>query len=119
MSGCLNRVTLIGHLGGDPEQRTTQAGAPVVTFSLATSQNWKDPESGEKRERTEWHRVVVFNPGLLKIAAQFLKKGSKALIEGELRTRKWTDSQGNEQSTPEVLLPAYGGQILLLDRPVS
>ncbi|SIS85233.1 single-stranded DNA-binding protein [Insolitispirillum peregrinum] len=115
MSGCLNRVTLIGYLGGDPEQRTTQAGEAVVSFTLATTDSWKDRNSGEKRDRTEWHRVVVFNSGLVKVAGQYLKKGSKAFVEGELRTRRWTDQNGTERFATEVIL----SQLLLLDRAGS
>jgi single-strand DNA-binding protein len=112
----LNKVTLIGHLGGDPEIRRTQAGMPIANFSMATSERWKDKATGEKRERTEWHRIVIFNEGLAKIAEQYLKKGSKVYIEGAMQTRKWTDQQGVERYSTEVVLKQFDSKLVLLDR---
>ena len=103
MSGYLNRVQLIGNLGHDPEVRLTQAGKKIVTLSIATSESWNDAQSGERRERTEWHRVVIFNEGLAKIAEKFLTKGAKVLIEGKLATSKWKDSDGNDRYTTEIV----------------
>src|SRR5271165_1554353 len=102
MSGSLNRTTLIGNLGSDPETRVTQSGQRIVSFSVATTESWKDAQSGERRERTEWHRVVIFNEGLAKIAEKYLTKGAKVLIEGKLATNKWKDSDGNDRYTTEV-----------------
>ncbi len=113
MSG-LNKATLIGNLGKAPEVRTTASGQRVVTFSLATSETWKDRTTGEKKERTEWHNVVVFNDGLGKVAEQYLKKGSKAYVEGQIRTRKWQDQSGQDRWTTEIVLGAYQGEIILL-----
>lgn len=107
---------LIGHLGGDPEIRHTQDGRAVATFSLATSERWTDKATGEKRERTEWHRIVVFNEHLIKGPLPYLKKGSKAYIEGSLGTRKYTDKAGIERSITEVVLKVFNGTIVLLDR---
>lgn len=110
----LNKVTLIGHLGKDPEMRTTQAGKQVANFSLATSEEWKDKATGEKRSVTQWHNVVIFNEALAKVAAQYLKKGSKVYIEGQLQTRKWQDNNGNDKYTTEVVLQAFNGTLILL-----
>lgn len=112
----LNRATLIGHLGKDPELRRTNSGNPVVSFSLATSESWRDKQTGERREKTEWHNIVIFNEHLAKIAEQYLKKGSKVYLEGKLQTRKWQDQSGADRWTTEIVLAAFGGQILLLDR---
>jgi single-strand DNA-binding protein len=112
----LNRVQLIGHLGADPEIRRTQDGRPIANFTLATSERWNDKATGEKRERTEWHRIVVFSEGLAKVVEQYCKKGSKIYVEGKLATRKWTDQQNVERYTTEVVLQGYDGQLLLLDR---
>lgn len=109
----VNKVTLIGNLGRDPEVRHTQAGDPVVTLNLATSDVWKD-RSGERKERTEWHRVVIFNPHLCKIAEQYLRKGSTCYIEGSLQTRKWADSSGVDKFTTEVVLQKFNGELVLL-----
>ena len=114
MSGSLNRATLIGNLGADPEARTTQSGQRIVTFSVATTESWKDT-SGERRERTEWHRVVIFNEGLAKIAEKYLTKGAKVFVEGKLATRKWQDQQGNDRYTTEIQLSPYTGTLTFLD----
>ena len=115
MSGSLNKVTLIGNLGRDPEIRATQNGDKIVQLSIATSDKWKDRNSGEPRERTEWHRVVIFNEPLGKIAEQYLKKGSTVYIEGQLQTRKWTDQQsGQEKFTTEIVLQKFRGELTLL-----
>jgi single-strand DNA-binding protein len=115
MAGSVNKVILIGNLGRDPEVRSLNDGSPVVTLSLATSENWKDKASGERRERTEWHRVVIFNENLAKVAENYLKKGAKVYIEGQLQTRKWTDKDGNEKYTTEVVLQRYRGELTMLD----
>lgn len=112
----LNRVSLIGHLGRDPEIRRSQAGDPIANLSIATSENWTDKRTGEKREQTEWHRVVIFNEQLAGIAEKYLKKGSKVFIEGKLVTRKWTDKDNNERYTTEITLNAFNSRLLLLDR---
>jgi single-strand DNA-binding protein len=116
MSGSVNKVILVGHLGKDPESKATNDGRKVVWFSIATSDRWTDKDSGEKRERTEWHQVVIFNEGLGDIALKYMHKGSKAYVEGELRTRKWTDQGGTERYRTEVVLAQYRGQLCLLDR---
>ena len=115
MAGSLNKVTLIGHLGKDPDIRTMQSGGKVASFSLATSESWKDKASGERKERTEWHNVVVYNEGLVKVVEQFLKKGSKIYLEGRMETRKWQDKDGNDKYTTEVVLRPFNGEILMLD----
>ena len=115
MSGSVNKVTLVGNLGRDPEIRAMQNGDKIVQLSLATSDRWKDKSTGEQRERTEWHRVVIFNDALGRIAEQYLKKGSTVYIEGQLQTRKWTDQQsGQEKYTTEVVLQRYRGELTLL-----
>ena len=114
MAGSVNKVTLVGNLGRDPEVRTMQDGNKVVNLSLATSERWKDRNSGEQRERTEWHRVVIFNENLARIAEQYLRKGSTCYIEGQLQTRKWTDQHGAEKYTTEVVLQRYRGELTLL-----
>ena len=115
MSGSVNKVTLVGNLGRDPEVRAMQNGDKIVQLSVATSDRWKDKSSGEQRERTEWHRVVIFNDALGKIAEQYLKKGSTVYLEGQLQTRKWTDQQsGQEKYTTEVVLQKYRGELTLL-----
>ena len=116
MSGSLNKVTLIGNLGQDPEVRTMQNGGRVVTLNIATSESWKDGTSGERRERTEWHRVAVFNDGLGKLAEKYLVKGSKVYIEGQIRTRKFQDQLGNDRYSTEIHLTPYNGTITFLDR---
>ncbi|MFN5351326.1 MAG: single-stranded DNA-binding protein [Alphaproteobacteria bacterium] len=115
MVGSLNRVMLIGNLGKEPEVRKTQDGREIVNFSLATNESWRDKATGEKRERTEWHRVVVFNEALVNVAKNFLKKGSKIFLEGTLQTRKWTDSNGQERYTTEVALQGYNCSLNVLD----
>ena len=112
----LNKSLLIGHLGADPEVRRTQDGKPVASFNLATSENWRDKATGEKRQRTEWHRIVIFNEQLVKIAEQYLKKGAKVFIEGAMHTRKYTNAAGHEASATEVVLSAFGSSLVMLDR---
>ena len=111
MAGSVNKVILLGNVGQDPDIRTMQNGKKVCNLSIATSDTWKDKESGEKKEKTEWHRVVVFNEGLVGIVEQYIKKGAKLYIEGSLQTRKWTDDAGNEKYTTEVVLQNYNGRI--------
>ena len=115
MAGSVNKVILIGNLGRDPEVRRLNSGEPVVNFGLATSESWRDKASGERKERTEWHNVVIFNENLAKIAEQYLKKGSKVYLEGQLQTRKYTDKNGAERQTTEVVLQRYRGELTLLD----
>ena len=115
MAGSVNKVILIGNLGRDPEVRQTQDGKPVVNFTLATNESWKDRQTGERRERTEWHRVVIFGEGLADIAQRYLHKGSKVYLEGELRTRKWTDQSGQERYTTEVVLSGFRAALTMLD----
>ena len=115
MAGSVNKVILVGNLGADPDVRSTKDGRPVVNLSIATSENWRDKNSGERREKTEWHRVVVFSEGLCRIAEQYLKKGSKVYVEGQLQTRKWQDDNGNDRYTTEVVLQNYGGVMTMLD----
>ncbi len=115
MAGSLNKVMLIGNLGRDPEVRHTSDNNPVVQLNIATSDVWKDRQSGERRERTEWHRVVIFNEPLGRIAQDYLRKGSKVYIEGQLQTRKWTDQQGQEKYTTEIVLQRFRGEMVLLD----
>ena len=111
----VNRVQLIGNLGRDPEVRTTQSGGRVVTLSIATTESWKDERSGERRERTEWHRVVIFNEGLGKIAERYLEKGAKVYLEGKLTTRKWQDQSGADRYSTEIHLTPYNGVLTFLD----
>jgi len=111
----VNKVILVGNLGKDPEVRRTTAGDPIVNFTLATSENWRDKAPGERKERTEWHRVVIFNEHLAKVAEQYLHKGSKVYVEGQLQTRKWTDKEGNEKYTTEIVLSRFRGELQLLD----
>lgn len=115
MAGSVNKVILIGNLGADPEVRHTQDGRPVVNLRLATSESWRDRQSGERKERTEWHRVVIFNENLAKVAEQYLKKGAKVYVEGQLQTRKYTDQQGQEKYSTEVVLQQYRGELTMLD----
>jgi single-strand DNA-binding protein len=117
MAGSVNKVILVGNLGKDPEVRRTQDGRPIVNFSVATSETWRDKNTSEKREKTEWHRVVIFAEGLCRIAEQYLKKGSKVYLEGQLQTRKWQDKDGAEKYTTEVVLSNFNSQMTLLDRP--
>jgi len=111
MAGSVNKVILLGNLGQDPDIRTMQNGKKVCTFSLATSDSWKDKETGEKKEKTEWHRVVVFNEGLIGVVESYIKKGTKLYLEGSLQTRKWTDDKGVEKYTTEIVIQGYGGRI--------
>ena len=115
MAGSVNKVILVGNLGKDPEVRMTQEGTKIVTFSLATSEQWKDRESQERKERTEWHRVVIFNEKLAEIADKYLRKGAKIYVEGQLQTRKWTDQTGQERYTTELIVPRFRGEITMLD----
>jgi len=115
MAGSVNKVILVGNLGRDPEIRHTQDGTKIAQLSVATSENWKDRQSGERRERTEWHRVVIFNPNLAEIAERFLRKGAKVYLEGQLQTRKWTDQEGKERYTTEIVLPRFRGELTMLD----
>jgi len=119
MAGSVNKVILIGNLGADPEIRRTQDGRPIANLRLATSESWKDKTSGERREKTEWHRVVIFNENLCRIAEQYLKKGSKVYIEGALQTRKWQDQSGQDRYSTEVVLQNFRGELTLLDRAGS
>ena len=114
MAGSVNKVILLGNLGRDPDIRATQDGNKIVNLSIATSERWKDRDSGEQREKTEWHRVVIFNENLARIAEQYLRKGSNVYIEGQLQTRKWTDQQGIEKYTTEVVLSRFKGELTLL-----
>ncbi|OLF74111.1 single-stranded DNA-binding protein [Maricaulis sp. W15] len=115
MAGSVNKVILVGNLGRDPEIRRMNNGDPVVNLSLATSESWRDKSSGERREKTEWHRVVIFNDNLAKVAENYLKKGSKVYVEGQLQTRKWTDQNGQEKYSTEVVLQRFRGELTMLD----
>jgi single-strand DNA-binding protein len=116
MAGSVNKVILIGNLGADPEIRRTQDGRPIANLRLATSESWRDKTTGERKEKTEWHRVVIFNENLCRIAEQYLKKGSKVFIEGQLQTRKWQDQAGQDRYSTEVVLQGFRGELTLLDR---
>jgi single-strand DNA-binding protein len=116
MAGSVNKVTLVGNLGKDPEIRNTQAGMKIVNLAVATSDSWNDKTSGERKEQTEWHRVVIMNDRLADVAEKYLRKGSKVYLEGKLQTRKWTDQAGQEKYTTEVLLGRFGAEMVLLDR---
>mgnify|MGYP001215192994 CR=1 FL=1 len=111
MAGSVNKVILLGNLGQDPDIRTMQNGKKVCNFSIATSESWKDKDTGEKKEKTEWHRVVVFNEGLINVVENYIKKGTKLYVEGSLQTRKWTDDAGTEKYTTEIIIQGYGGRI--------
>jgi single-strand DNA-binding protein len=117
MAGSLNMCCLIGNLGADPEIRRTQSGNAIANLRIATSESWKDKTSGERKEKTEWHRIVIFNENLAKIAEQYLKKGSKIYVQGQLQTRKWTDQQGVERYSTEVVLQGYSATLTMLDTP--
>lgn len=117
MAGSVNKVILVGNLGKDPEIRRTQDGKPIANLTVATSESWRDKSSGERKEKTEWHRVVIFSEGLCKIAEQYLKKGSKVYLEGSLQTRKWQDKDGADKYSTEVVLQAFGGTLTMLDGP--
>jgi single-strand DNA-binding protein len=115
MAGSVNKVILVGNLGKDPEIRRTQDGRPIANLSVATSETWRDKATGERKEKTEWHRVVIFNEGLCKVAEQYLKKGAKVYIEGALQTRKWTDQAGVEKYSTEVVLQGFNSTLTMLD----
>ena len=116
MAGSVNKVILVGNLGRDPESRSFQNGGKVVNLRIATSDSWKDRNSGKRREKTEWHSVAIFNENLANTAERYLRKGSKVYLEGQLQTRKWTDQQGQERYTTEVVLQGFNAQLVLLDR---
>jgi single-strand DNA-binding protein len=115
MAGSVNKVILIGNLGADPEIRRTQDGRPIANLRVATSESWRDKATGERKERTEWHRVVIFNEGLCRIAEQYLKKGAKVYLEGQLQTRKWQDKDGHDRYSTEVVLQGFNSQLTMLD----
>src|ERR1700759_2191099 len=115
MAGSVNKVILVGNLGKDPEVRRMQSGDPVVNLSLATSETWRDKASGERKEKTEWHRVVIFNKNLAEVAEKYLRKGSKVYVEGSLQTRKWTDKDGQEKYSTEIVLQNFRGELTMLD----
>ncbi len=115
MAGSVNKVILVGNLGKDPEIRRTQDGRPIANLSVATSESWRDKATGERKEKTEWHRVVIFNEGLAKVAEQYLKKGAKVYIEGQLQTRKWTDQSGVDKYSTEVVLQGFNSNLTMLD----
>ncbi|MCA1444090.1 single-stranded DNA-binding protein [Ensifer sp. IC4062] len=115
MAGSVNKVILIGNVGADPEIRRTQDGRPIANLRIATSENWRDRNSGERREKTEWHNVVVFNEGLCKVVEQYVKKGAKLYVEGQLQTRKWQDQNGNDRYTTEVVLQGFNSTLTMLD----
>jgi single-strand DNA-binding protein len=115
MAGSVNKVILVGNLGKDPEIRTLTSGDRVANLTLATSETWRDRQSGERKEKTEWHRVVIFNDNLVKVAESYLKKGSKVYLEGSLQTRKWTDQSGAEKYSTEVVLQKFRGELTMLD----
>ena len=119
MAGSVNKVILIGNLGRDPEVRRMQDGRPIVNLSVATSENWRDKATGERKEKTEWHRVVIFNENLAKVAEQYLKKGAKVYLEGSLQTRKWQDQSGQDKYTTEVVLQGFNAQLTMLDRAAA
>ncbi len=115
MAGSVNKVILVGNLGADPEIRRTQDGRPIANLRIATSESWRDRNSGERREKTEWHRVVIFNEGLCKVAEQYLRKGSKVYLEGQLQTRKWQDQSGQDRYSTEVVLQGFNSNLTMLD----
>ena len=115
MAGSVNKVILVGNLGADPEIKRTQDGRPIANLRVATSESWRDKSTGERREKTEWHSVVIFNENLCKVVEQYLRKGSKVYIEGQLQTRKWQDQSGQDRYTTEVVLQGFNGQLTMLD----
>ena len=119
MAGSVNKVILVGNLGRDPEIRSTQDGTRIANLSVATSETWRDRNSGERRERTEWHRVAIFNDRLVDVVEKYLRKGSKVYLEGQLQTRKWTDQNGQDRYTTEVVLQRYRGELTMLDSRAS
>ena len=116
MAGSVNKVILVGNLGKDPEIRRTQDGRPIANLSVATSETWRDKATGERKEKTEWHRVVIFNENIAKVAEQYLKKGAKVYVEGQLQTKKWQDQQGQDRYSTEVVLQGFNSQLVMLDR---
>lgn len=116
MAGYLNKVTLIGNIGRDPEIRTMQEGGRIVTLSVATSESWRDKVTGERKEKTEWHRVVVMNDRITDVIERFIRKGSRVYIEGQLQTRKWTDASGQERYTTEIVIGRFRGELMMLDK---
>jgi single-strand DNA-binding protein len=119
MAGSVNKVILVGNLGKDPEIRRTQDGRPIANLSVATSESWRDKATGERKEKTEWHRVVIFNEGLCRVAEQYLKKGAKVYLEGQLQTRKWQDKDGQDKYSTEVVLQGFNSQLTMLDKSSS
>jgi single-strand DNA-binding protein len=119
MAGSVNKVILVGNLGKDPEIRRTQDGRPIANLSVATSESWRDKATGERKEKTEWHRVVIFNEGLCRVAEQYLKKGAKVYLEGQLQTRKWQDKDGQDKYSTEVVLQGFNSQLTMLDKSNS
>ncbi len=117
MAGSINKVILVGNLGKDPEVRATQSGSEICNLTIATSESWKDKQTGERKEKTEWHRVVIFNENLVRVAKEYLRKGSKVYIEGALQTRKWTNKEGQDQYSTEVVLQGFNGNLTMLDSP--
>lgn len=115
MSGSVNKVILVGNLGADTEIRRLNSGEPVANLRIATSESWKDRQSGERKDKVEWHSVVIFNENIAKVAEQYLKKGAKVYLEGQLQTRKWTDQQGNDKYTTEIVLQKFRGELQMLD----
>jgi single-strand DNA-binding protein len=115
MAGSVNKVILVGNLGKDPEVRRMTSGEPVVNLSIATSESWRDKASGERKEKTEWHRVVIFNKNLAEVAEKYLRKGAKVYVEGQLQTRKWTDKDGAEKYSTEIVLQNFRGELTMLD----
>lgn len=115
MAGSVNKVILVGNLGADPEIRRTQDGRPIANLSIATSENWRDKNTGERREKTEWHRVVIFSEGLCRVAENYLRKGSKVYLEGQLQTRKWQDQSGQDRYSTEVVLQGFNSTLTMLD----
>ena len=115
MAGSINKVILVGNLGADPEIRRTQDGRPIANLSIATSESWRDKNTGERRDKTEWHRVVIFSEGLCKVAENYLRKGSKVYLEGQLQTRKWQDQQGQDRYSTEVVLQGFSSNLTMLD----
>ena len=115
MAGSVNKVILVGNLGKDPEVRRMQDGRPIVNLSVATSENWRDKATGERKEKTEWHRVVVFNENIVKVCEQYLRKGAKVYVEGAIQTRKWTDQSGVEKYSTEIVLQKFRGELTMLD----
>src|SRR6187402_3677230 len=117
MAGSVNKVILVGNLGKDPEIRRTQDGRPIANLTVATSETWRDKNTGERKEKTEWHRVVIFSEGLCRIAERYLRKGSKVYLEGQLQTRKWQDQSGNDRYSTEIVLQGFNATLVMLDGP--